>query len=1095
MIDRSARTLLRSLLLGLATTASLAAGDGERAYAPQASSHGYTAANARQHLQAVFSADGLELSALPDVPPWSLRQQLRAAGTREALETLSPAPPSAHPTGVEYRHPGGLSERYVNTPEGLQQWFTVERAPREEAEGSPLVLDFALSGGLTFTVDGAGRALYGSDGPRGPAVTTRLWQVRTASGRAPYAELQATEDGFQLVTQVAEEDYPVTLALATGHPKTLDLRAETAVSSRTLTSSATAPAEPVEPLAAPANDTCAGAQVVPAAGPFPFLTTPVNLLDATSGGDPTIDCAFQGLYSRGVWYRFAPTQGGIYNFSTCAASAPGTTRTDTVLGVFTLNAACGNSSTQLACNDDGACLEPNDRQSFASLPLTAGTTYYIVVYSYDVTAPPANASSVQLRVERVPPPANETCAAAAPLSLGATPGTLLQGANDYSLSGTTCFSGVGNTSCTASGRDTVYQFTAPGAGNYSFRVRTLDPTGGGNLVLYSSPTCPGPSALTCDASRWAANRNTLTAQYAAAEEIVCQPMTAGQVTYLFVDECAAVPTGGAYSIEAWSCGQETESNGTPATANAFAACPTEGAIGTTGDVDFFSLGTPANNTRVFAMADGIQTNDADFDLRVTSATDTLEFDDANNSLPWGELGPNVAGTRLTGTASYLRVNHHTSSRVAEPYQLFRVLQPPGGDPYNSSSSPEQRDLENDTLEGAEAAGNDYYRGTLASIDDLDAFRFCAVAGDWITVGVDMDPGRNNTPINSMGLLYDQNGDPLVTMEDAAATGTSTTPGAGNLAATTPSSNGEAVAWRARYTGAYYAAAAMDPDGTGTLPASADYLVSIGVNCQSGAARSARLVTDLTGPVSVTAGSTFSYHVILSNTGTNTALGAAFTDVLPAGVQFLEVTGSGTDAGFCDVVPAVGSSGTLHCQVDCLRPGGSWDFNVVVRATSCQGNGSVANSVTATSLTALAGGSVLADNVSTTVTDDGTCDDGNACTVGDTCSAGACVSSPVQRPATIAGFAFTSKTAMSWGANVWATEYDLVRGGLSGLPVGPGGGDEVCLGQLPGTSGTDAAVPALGTGYWYLVRGQNACTSPGSYGNNGQGMQRVTSTCP
>ncbi len=1095
MTDRSASTLLRGLCLGLATTAALAASDGGRGDALAASRAALQTQNERQQLQAAFTTNGLEISGLPGSSGWRLQQQLRAVGARDALVPLSPAAPSARATGVEYAHAAGVSERYVDTPDGLQQWFTVEHAPQDLPEGGPLVLDFGLSGGLAFEVGAGGRSLYGIDGPRGAVVVTRVWRVETASGRAPYAELQATEDGYQVVTQVAEEDYPVTLALATGHPKTLALRMETTASVPSLAASSASPAEPAEPLVAPANDTCAGALVVPPSGPFPHLTTTVNLLDATSGGDPTNSCAFQGLYSRGVWYRFAPTQGGIYNFSTCASGAPGTTRSDTVLAVVTLNSACGNSSTELACNDDGVCAEPNDRQSFVSMSLTAGTTYYILVYSYDTTAPPANASNVQLRVERVPPPTNEVCASAAPLSLGATTGTNLQGANDYSLSGTTCFSGVGNTSCTAAGRDTVYQFTAPSAGNYSFRVRTTDTTGGGNLVLYSSPTCPGPSALTCDATRRAANRNTLTAQYTAAEEIVCQPMTSGQVTYLFVDECAAGTAGGGYTLEAWPCGQETESNNTPATASAINTCPAEGAIGTTSDVDFFSLGTPANNTRVFAMADGIQTNDADFDLRVTSTTDTLEFDDENNAVPWGELGPNVAGTRLTGVASYLRINHHTSSRVAEPYEIFRVLQPPGADPYNSSSSPEQRDAENDTLEGAEAAGNYYYRGTLTDTDDVDAFRFCAVAGDWITIGMDMDPGRNNTPINSMGQLFDQNGNPLVIMQDLAATGTSTTSGAGNLAATSPSSNGEAIAWRARYTGPYYAGAGMDPNGTGTLPASADYLVSVGLTCQNGASQTARLIADLTAPASVNAGATFSYHVILSNTGTNTALNAGFTDVLPAGVQFVEVTGSGTDAGICDVVPAVGGSGTLHCQVACLRAGGSWDFNIVVRATPCQGNGSILNSVTATSLTTLAVGSVLVDNTATLATDNGTCDDLDACTLNDHCSAGACVSTPVARPAPIPGFGFTNKTTLSWTADPSATDYDMVRGNLSALPVGPGGGDEVCFGNVAGTSTSDAALPGVSTGFWYLVRGQNACTTPGSYGNNGQGMQRVTSTCP
>src|SRR6185503_13583924 len=195
----------------------------------------------------------------------------------------------------------------------------------------------------------------------------------------PMLDASGTVDGFQIVTQVAEEDYPVTLALATGQPKLLDLHMETARPAPAKTSSSTSTA-PEAPLAPPANDTCGGAQVVPAAGPFPYLSTAVNLLEATNTGDPSIDCAYLGLYSRGVWYRFAPTQGGIYTFSTCAGGAPGTTRTDTVLGVFTLSGACGTGSSQLACNDDGVCAAPLNRQSSVTMALTAGTTYYVLVY-------------------------------------------------------------------------------------------------------------------------------------------------------------------------------------------------------------------------------------------------------------------------------------------------------------------------------------------------------------------------------------------------------------------------------------------------------------------------------------------------------------------------------------------------------------------------------------------------------------------------------------------------------------------------------------------------------------------------------------------
>jgi hypothetical protein len=102
---------------------------------------------------------------------------------------------------------------------------------------------------------------------------------------------------------------------------------------------------------------------------------------------------------------------------------------------------------------------------------------------------------------------------------------------------------------------------------------------------------------------------------------------------------------------------------------------------------------------------------------------------------------------------------------------------------------------------------------------------------------------------------------------------------------------------------------------------------------------------------------------------------------------------------------------------------------------------------------------------------------------------------VARPAPIPGLGFTNKTSLSWTADPRATEYDVVRGSISALPVGPGSGDEVCFNGIPGTSTIDATVPAPGSPFWYLVRGQNACTSPGSYGNNGQGIQRLTSSCP
>jgi hypothetical protein len=81
----------------------------------------------------------------------------------------------------------------------------------------------------------------------------------------------------------------------------------------------------------------------------------------------------------------------------------------------------------------------------------------------------------------------------------------------------------------------------------------------------------------------------------------------------------------------------------------------------------------------------------------------------------------------------------------------------------------------------------------------------------------------------------------------------------------------------------------------------------------------------------------------------------------------------------------------------------------------------------------------------------------------------------------------------------ATSSDLLRGSFSSLPVGPGGGDETCLGNVIGITFTDNTTPAVGSGFWYLVRGANACPTKGPWGFRGVhgvlGAARTSTTCP
>ncbi len=125
-----------------------------------------------------------------------------------------------------------------------------------------------------------------------------------------------------------------------------------------------------------------------------------------------------------------------------------------------------------------------------------------------------------------------------------------------------------------------------------------------------------------------------------------------------------------------------------------------------------------------------------------------------------------------------------------------------------------------------------------------------------------------------------------------------------------------------------------------------------------------------------------------------------------------------------------------------------------------------------------------------------CDDGNACTTGDACSGGSCVGTPVTAPGeTQALVVAADKTTYSWSAVANATRYDVLRGSLSAFPVGPGGGDEVCFNDLGVTSVSDPSTPSVGTGYWYLSRGENTCAGNGTYGTITGGSPRTSTTCP
>jgi hypothetical protein len=588
------------------------------------------------------------------------------------------------------------------------------------------------------------------------------------------------------------------------------------------------------PLVAPPNDLCAGAEVINGAGPFPICSAvTADVTDATTAGDPPAPSC-QTTLSRSIWYKFTPTTTSTYTLTTCAGNGSATTVDDTVMAIYTSSggASCGTftelptGGTTDGCGDDECVTET--LQATVTTTLTSGITYFIVIWEFDATAPAAGNTAVQLCISQQLPAANDTCAAPTTLTLD-TPlaGTTAASFDNYQLVGGGCFTGVGQTASTAAGRDVVYQFTAPVAGNYSFTVSDYanDPSdpGASNLVVYTASACPAaappnPVAVTCSA---AANRHTT----GISEEVRCVALTANQTMFVFVDE-SVLSAGSTFTIEASLCVQESEANNTPATADTF-ICGIEGTITPAGDVDFYALGTPAAGSRIFSLVNTVAANSTDLDLRVTTSTDTLEYDDFNNDALFGSLGPNIAGTQATGAPIFLRVNQF-SGAVSEPYRIYAAVQP-------SSASATAESEPNDTTATADSAANNYFTGTLTGTPpstDIDVYSFTASAGDLIFLSLDGDPERNNTPVDAEIELLNSAGAVLIAASDSGQTSNNTA-SPGTLSGTTPSSPAEGLIWRARVTGTYFVRVSIGTTSTDPVGAG-NYLLSISRNCAVGA---------------------------------------------------------------------------------------------------------------------------------------------------------------------------------------------------------------------------------------------------------------------
>lgn len=812
-----------------------------------------------------------------------------------------------------------------------------------------------------------------------------------------------------------------------------------------------------EPPAGPAppNDSCAGAEVIPGSGPFPYTTllTPDITAATTSGDPPPPSC--QGNLSRSLWYLFTPAETGRYTFSVCADGPTGTTVDDTVMAIYT--GSCeGLTELSGGCDDDG-CVGEAAQSVLDGVPLTSGTSYRIGVWQFG-TAPPATGNTaVQMIVRRVVEPPHDTCADALALSLEIpAAGSTIEAANDTQLpSGSTCFGGIGQTASTASGGDLVYRFRAPAAGRYSFRATGFDASR--NAVLYVASDCPvGPAPATIAGCLGAANRNPAYPD----EEVACLLLGADQEVFVYVDENAP-SAGGAFLVEASRCVAETEPNGSPSVAQE-PACGIEGTIAPAGDVDVYTLGIPAGGSRVFAMADGAAGNSTDFDLRVTTAADTLEYDDLNNDAPFGTVAPNVSGAPLGGSESFLRVSHYSAGAQAEPYRVYAAVEPPA-----ASASAEVEP--NGTSATASVSPLEYWSGSVSPPADVDVFSFSAAAGELVVLQLDTDPSRDGTPFNGSLALLDASGATVAFVDDGAST-SSTASGAGSLVAKSPTSPGEAIAYRIRSSGGYFAKVG------GVGGSAGDYLLSIAHDCRIGAPTDLA-VTQTDSPDPVPPGGSVTYSIAVRNLGNAPATVVTIRDALPAGSSFVSAS---TTQGAC-----VGT-GPVVCHLGDLAAGATATIQVVVTAPT--DSGPISNVARGS----MAAREAASGNETASETTQVAAADGDGDGVADPADCAPSDPSAWAIPGEATGLLFVSgKTTLQWSApeapGGTVVRYDLLRSGAASTFATP-----ACVASnVTSTSANDPSSPTAA--FHYLVRSENACG--GSLGARSDGTPRSGGACP
>ena len=193
---------LLSLPLAVQGPVSAALGAGSPAYRVSTSSGGFAAASPAQRLSLRFGRSGVSVGS----GATHLGLSLQAVGYGTSLTALGKVTPRVKANRVTYAHPG-LEEWYVNGPLGLEQGFTILKAPAGHSAG-PLTLSIALSGNAHASLASDGQNITLSH-PGGPSLRYGGLRVSDARGRALRSRLALQNGQLLLRVDMRGACYPL----------------------------------------------------------------------------------------------------------------------------------------------------------------------------------------------------------------------------------------------------------------------------------------------------------------------------------------------------------------------------------------------------------------------------------------------------------------------------------------------------------------------------------------------------------------------------------------------------------------------------------------------------------------------------------------------------------------------------------------------------------------------------------------------------------------------------------------------------------------------------------------------------------------------